>query len=216
MDQITDSGAETYFHAHSYDQNLHPECKITPLVLILGLTVIVESLIFGIFCIAMFIDQIICIINNTTGIEHLKQEYLYSKKKGAYSLFVEVCGSRFSWKWFFPTKTRSPFTVNNFDLSMFIDVEFSDFILDPECGQESNIQNSGFKNDNLTKKNSLRARANNLDCLLCCRGFDSTNVISTISEDFSIFENDNDVRNIPNPRIEKMKEILMDDLQKHI
>lgn len=211
--QSSNSGTELLSYTRGTNEIFRHECTVTPTSFILGFSVIVESLIFGIFCIAMFIDQIICIVNNTTGIEHLKQEYLYSKKKNAYSLFIQVFGSRFSWKWFLPTMSRSPFTVSNFDISKFLDIEFGDLIVDPECGFEcdKSSQNIVQSGDGSTMHNKMRS--NRISCCFFCKGIDSTNMsIPNVSEDFSIFEDN--VRRMTDTKHDNIKEILMDDLHR--
>ncbi|CUV04575.1 unnamed protein product [Cryptosporidium hominis] len=209
--QLLSSTTELLNFNQKANETPYYDCTITPISFILGFSVIIEGLIFGIFCIAMFVDQVICIINNTTGIEHLKQEYLYSKKKSAYSLFIQVFGSKFSWRWFLPTMTRPPFTTSNFDISKFLDFEFGDLIIDPETGfdcDQSKQDIQSYDSSILFK----RMKSNRISCCFICEGIDSSNMsIPNVSEDFSIFENEVRKGGTSNP---SFKEILMDDLHR--
>ncbi|KAJ1609337.1 DHHC-like palmitoyl transferase [Cryptosporidium canis] len=212
-DQYLNPGSELLNYTRGSNDMFRYECAITPVAFILGFSVVIESLIFGIFCIAMFIDQIVCIVNNTTGIEHLKQEYLYSKKKNAYSLFIQVFGSKFSWKWFLPTMTRSPFTISNFDISEFLDIEFGDLIVDPESGFDCDQLRLGKIQKGEGSVLHNRMKSNRISCSFFCQGIDSTNMsIPNVSEDFSIFEGD--ILKVSDMKNDQIKEILMDDLHK--
>ncbi|OII71789.1 DHHC family palmitoyl transferase [Cryptosporidium ubiquitum] len=212
-DQFLKSSAELLNNNLGTNEILYHDCNVTPISFIFGFSVIVESLIFGIFCMAMFVDQVICIVNNTTGIEHLKQEYLYSKKKSVYSLFIQVFGSKFSWRWFLPTMTRPPFTTNSFDISRFLDFELGDFMIDPECGFDCDQSRQGIIQSSDSLILIRRMKSNRLSCCFFCEGIDSTNMsIPNVSEDFSIFESD--IRKIGDAKHDNIREILMDDLQR--
>ncbi|KAH7648862.1 DHHC family palmitoyl transferase fused to a KOW domain [Cryptosporidium bovis] len=203
----------------SVDDNLKSTqgCSMTPVMLIFGFTVIVESLIFGIFCIAMLIDQIICIVNNTTGIEHLKQEFVYRKKKGAYLLFSQVFGGKFSWRWFLPTKTRSSFRTNNFDISSFLDIEFGDFNLDPEYGSDDFDQvNSNKSRNNMTMERHIsKNKSGRVNCCSILRSIEPTSMMLIRgAEDFSILETEeNEIERLESRNAYNKNEIKMDDLQ---
>ncbi|KAL7067729.1 putative palmitoyltransferase ZDHHC7 [Cryptosporidium serpentis] len=154
-------------------------CLITPIILIFGFSVVIKGLVFGLFSFAMFIDQILCIIYNTTGIEHLKQDYTH-KKQNFYNSFIEVCGQQFTWKWFIPTKTRAQFRNVGFDTATFVDLQ-----LNNSCNSTNNILN------NYTKEQRVGTFIRNSSprTIHCCKllsGIDFTRAtIASIEADFS-------------------------------
>lgn len=75
-------------------------CIIQPNDIILGALTFAESLLFGLFTLIMFVDQIQAILSDTSYIESLKGKH--GKPKSAMILLEQVFGEPISWRWLFP------------------------------------------------------------------------------------------------------------------
>lgn len=74
------------------------------------------NLLFMVFVIVMLYDQITCIINNTTGIDILKNSAI--ERRSIKVNFEETFGGRFSILWFLPTAIKAPLSqTNSIDLN---------------------------------------------------------------------------------------------------
>jgi len=64
-----------------------------------------EAVLFGLFTLAMFTEQISSILADQTGIERLKHDYVGTKRSALHNL-SETFGKPFSLLWFLPTAVR--------------------------------------------------------------------------------------------------------------
>lgn len=70
--------------------------------LLMGMAAFFLAAIFFLFVTVMLYDQVICIANNTSGIEILKKTTI--EKRPAWDNFEEAFGGKFGVTWFLPTK----------------------------------------------------------------------------------------------------------------
>lgn len=75
-------------------------CGLTQGYLIGGMFVFFIALLFGIFTIAIFGDQISSLMQNQTNIEQLQQAP--AKPRSLKSALQDVCGGTYTWKWLLP------------------------------------------------------------------------------------------------------------------
>jgi len=64
-----------------------------------------EAMLFGLFTIAMFTEQMSSILQDQTGIERLKHDYV-APQRSAIANLSETFGRPFSLLWFVPTSVR--------------------------------------------------------------------------------------------------------------
>jgi palmitoyltransferase len=70
--------------------------------LLIGMAAFFVGAIFFLFVTVMLYDQLVCISNNTSGIEILKNNAV--EKRPARENFEETFGGKFGIKWFLPTR----------------------------------------------------------------------------------------------------------------
>ena len=64
-----------------------------------------EAILFGLFTLAMFTEQMSSILSDQTGIEKLKQDYV-PQQRSALANLSETFGRPFSLLWFVPTAVK--------------------------------------------------------------------------------------------------------------
>eukprot|EP00128_Syssomonas_multiformis_P004016 Colp12_sorted_trinity150504_noHs@27068 len=96
---VTISRLAQCFSSGFHECEAHADSRLLFLVF-----VILEGLVFGLFTIAMFLDQIYSISQGTTGIDRLKQNKV--TKRPCMTNMREVFGGPFSYTWLLPLPSR--------------------------------------------------------------------------------------------------------------
>jgi len=71
------------------------------------------ALLFALFTIIMFSDQLSCIMNNTSTIDKLKKNIDEKNVESSWDLIKEVFGGDFSLMWFVPFNNNAELTVES-------------------------------------------------------------------------------------------------------
>jgi hypothetical protein len=67
---------------------------------------VLESALFGLFVVAILVDQLSAILNDSTAVEQLQQTGPYRPGKSSRALMSEVCGEGHPLFWLLPCQTR--------------------------------------------------------------------------------------------------------------
>jgi len=81
-------------------QRIRMYCGLTQGYMLGGMGLFFVALLFGLFTIAMFGDQISSLMQNQTNIEQLQQTP--AKPRSLKSALQDVCGGSYTWRWLFP------------------------------------------------------------------------------------------------------------------
>jgi palmitoyltransferase len=77
-----------------------PSCNVGDIGTFCCIYNFIVALVFGLFVLIMFFDQLSAIFENTPGIDALQQRF--GVKKGRYEALCDVFGEKLSWRWFLP------------------------------------------------------------------------------------------------------------------
>lgn len=85
---------------------IDPGVKDKHFKLMHSVLLVVESLLFGMFVLAIGCDQISAVLNDETAVEHVKRDGLKRHKKSSFALMQEVFGKDHPALWLFPLQFR--------------------------------------------------------------------------------------------------------------
>jgi len=90
-------------------------CTVGGAEIVFGILNFVEAMLFGIFTLIMFVDQLMGILENTPAIDRM--QHRRNEKKPKYECLKMVMGEGFSWRWFLPLG-RTPKLIADFQLEL--------------------------------------------------------------------------------------------------
>lgn len=79
---------------------------------------VLESILFGMFVIAIMCDQFQAIFNDETAVEQVQNRGPYRPKKRRMALLAEVCGRTHPVLWMWPCDSRPPTSSQMFSFDV--------------------------------------------------------------------------------------------------